>query len=320
MVRHTEQPISYADSSEDDASGHSSIFHAGLYFAEEEDEGNEISDKAKQSNISTSSFDSWGAHGFIPPTRHQRDATSDEVSYQPESPINRDAFGTSVDTCSTLVQSVLDISTHLNRNTSDEDDYSNSYDTNKGSKYRDTDTQDAMVYDAVSFEPLFVYTGPKEPTEEPPSMPGPPAQKRAETLAETLFRQDMQTYGLHVNTSTAAMSYFRRSEYHEALRTTEFNFRAIQSQQRAYGDLRNHPFYHTLREDSPLLRSSTGNDPDERRGRRRRQRGNTPENMVGVDISESSLSSRRESSVWANLWEIFCCLAVPTDGSSGDWY
>ncbi|KAF3165103.1 hypothetical protein TWF788_000822 [Orbilia oligospora] len=50
-------------------------------------------------------------------------------------------------------------------------------------------------------EPLCVYTSPMEPTERPPPMPAPPAQKRAEALAEILFRQDMQTYGLHNSTS-----------------------------------------------------------------------------------------------------------------------
>ncbi|EGX49543.1 hypothetical protein AOL_s00078g32 [Orbilia oligospora ATCC 24927] len=38
-------------------------------------------------------------------------------------------------------------------------------------------------------EPLCVYTSPMEPTERPPPMPAPPAQKRAEALAEILFRQ-----------------------------------------------------------------------------------------------------------------------------------
>ncbi|KAK6503937.1 hypothetical protein TWF506_002157 [Arthrobotrys conoides] len=205
-------------------------------------------------------------------------------------------LSTSVDSCTTLVPNTLDI------------DY-----INRDPVYLDKDDPKA--------EPLRVYTSPMEPTERPPLMPAPPAQKRAEALAEILFRQDMQTYGLHVSTSAAAMSYIRRSEYHEALRATEFNFRAIQSQQRGYGDLRNHPFYRAAREDTPLLRSGALALSDNERLRRRQQqhRGQL------VDQERTSGSGVIwGTTIWGGLLAILCCMAVPindyTRESHGDWY
>ncbi|KAK6533208.1 hypothetical protein TWF281_007360 [Arthrobotrys megalospora] len=204
-------------------------------------------------------------------------------------------LSTSVDSCTTLVPNALDAVTldYMSDNTVDIDD--------------------------PKIEPICVYTSPMEPIERPPSMPAPPPQRRAEALAEILFRQDMQTYGLHVSTSAAAMSYIRRSEYHEALRATEFNFRAVQSQQRAYGDLRNHPFYRAAREDTPLLRSGTWLESNDERARRRQQRQSR---SVGQESTSSGVGSW-ESGVWGVLLGILCCMAVPindyTREATGDW-
>ncbi|KAK6342608.1 hypothetical protein TWF718_008004 [Orbilia javanica] len=199
-------------------------------------------------------------------------------------------LSTSVDSCATLVPNTLD------------------------TVPLDVDIDDSKV------EPRCVYTSPMEPTERPPTMPVPPAQKRAEALAEILFRQDMQTYGLHVSTSAAAMSYIRRSEYHEALRATEFNFRAIQSQQRGYGDLRNHPFYRAAREDSPLLRSGAWVNSDNERASQRLQ--NRSQSIRQERTSNNVMSW--ETSVWGGLLAILCCIAGPVNDypqqSHGDWY
>ncbi|KAK6330149.1 hypothetical protein TWF730_004648 [Orbilia blumenaviensis] len=178
----------------------------------------------------------------------------------------------------------------------------------------------AIDIDDPKAEPLFIYASPREPVEQPPSMPAPPAQRRAEALAEILFRQDLQTYGLHVSTSTAAMSYIRRSEYHEALRATEFNFRAVQSQQRAYGDLRNHPFYRAAREDTPLLRSGAWVGSEDERTRRRQQRRSR---SVGRERAEGSHGSW-EAGMWGGLLTFLCCITIPindyTRDTASDWW
>ncbi|EPS41942.1 hypothetical protein H072_4097 [Dactylellina haptotyla CBS 200.50] len=299
MKKDTDPLNLYFDTSEDDTTGNSSIFRASLYFTEEEN--NRGTDKGKRPGLSPTT---------IPDEENQ--LVSNEG--QPKQPGNQDTtFGTSVETCSTFVQGTSDtIHTPFDA-TSDED--------SNEDHYHDVQTQQLMLYPAVNFEPLYVYASPKKPTQRPPSMPGAPAQKRAETVAEMLFRQDMQTYGLHVSTSTAAMSYFRRSEYHEALRATEFNFRAIQSQQRTYGDLRNHPFYHVVRENSPLLRTDPNNDLEERRGRRRRQTNYIPGLGIESDTGVRSPSDRREARAWTSLWEILCCLPLATESSPGNsWY
>ncbi|KAF3160400.1 hypothetical protein TWF225_009967 [Orbilia oligospora] len=203
-------------------------------------------------------------------------------------------LSTSVDSSTTLVPNAVDVDT-----ASDPADFENG----------DPKT-----------EPLCVYTSPMEPTERPPPMPAPPAQKRAEALAEILFRQDMQTYGLHVSTSAAAMSYIRRSEYHEALRATEFNFRAIQSQQRGYGDLRNHPFYRATHEDTPLLRSGTLFNSENERSRRIQQHRSQ---LVGQERTSGG-TVIWGTSIWGGLLAILCCMVVPindyTQDSRGDWY
>ncbi|KAK6505312.1 hypothetical protein TWF481_007218 [Arthrobotrys musiformis] len=212
------------------------------------------------------------------------------------------ALSTSIDSCATLVPNTSDAVTI------------NYVDGGPLGVDLDLDLDDPKA------EPLYIYTSPMEPTERPPTMPAPPAQKRAEALAEILFRQDMQTYGLHVSTSAAAMSYIRRSEYHEALRATEFNFRAIQSQQRGYGDLRNHPFSRAVREDAPLLRPGAWINSENERERRRQQRRGQSTGQERVDGNTGNW----ESGVWGGFLAILCCMAIPINDyareTQGDWY
>ncbi|KAK6332733.1 hypothetical protein TWF696_002756 [Orbilia brochopaga] len=314
MTRYAEPSNFYADSSEDEASGHSSIFHASIYIAEEE--SIQILEKGKQSWASTSttlddaattptaidaSVDDCNPSDEHDPTRPETQSRP-----QPESVSDEAAFGTSVDSCATLVPNLRGFTSTL-VDPSDGDD-----DDGHGERHRNVRKEKLVVYDPVNMEPLYVYASPKEPTEAPPKLPGP--QRRADTLAEILFRQDMQTYGLQVSTSTAAMTYFRRNEYHEALRATDFNFRAVQSQQRTYGDLRNHPFYNTIREDSPLLRSSNQD------GRRRHQRRNNPD----ADGRANSTRESEEPGIWTVLLEVLCCITAPADrlpsDATGNWH
>ncbi|RVD82944.1 uncharacterized protein DFL_007352 [Arthrobotrys flagrans] len=78
-------------------------------------------------------------------------------------------LSTSVDSCATLVPKALDTVTV---------------------DYMSSDTVDLdLDLDDPKVEPLRVYTSPMEPTERPPAMPVPPAKRRAEALAEILFRQ-----------------------------------------------------------------------------------------------------------------------------------
>ncbi|EWC44069.1 hypothetical protein DRE_07204 [Drechslerella stenobrocha 248] len=315
MSWYTETPNNfYADSSEDEDSGHSSIFQASLCAIEEE--STRVLEKGKQPCAVASAAQLDAA--IIDTLTDGHDDSGSPVTTRSETrsmlqtehvgaASTEGAFGTSVDSCSTLVPTADHDAADL---------------TSEGEGAR-ADTEKLGMYSST----LYMYASPKEPTEVPPTLPGPPAQRRADTVAEILFRQDMQTYGLHVSTSTAAMSYFRRSEYHEALRATDFNFRAVQSQQRTYGDLRNHPFYYAVREDSPLLRhsgsNSSSNGYQEERGRQRYQRRDITIGG-GNGAGGRNPSDHREPGIWASLWEILCCIATPSDrvasNAAGDWY
>ncbi|KAK6541281.1 hypothetical protein TWF694_008639 [Orbilia ellipsospora] len=154
------------DISEDDtsASGYSSIFQASLYFGDEEGE------KAKE-NARKGSFISDDL---------ENKTTLDEVHRTPESAINGASdFSTSVDTCSTLVPSPSERTPFDTGNDVHHDN----------SNCHNVEAQDFMLYQSENLEPLCAYASPKEPSTAPPSMPGPQSQRRAETLAEMLFRQ-----------------------------------------------------------------------------------------------------------------------------------
>ncbi|KAF3905402.1 hypothetical protein ABW21_db0207657 [Orbilia brochopaga] len=196
MSRYAEPSNFYADSSEDEASGHSSIFHASIYIAEEE--SIQVLEKGKQSWASTSTTidvpttypTTTGPLVLDRESSHEHDHIGPETRLRSHLDIVSDegTLGTSVDSCTTLVPTLRDRADTLN----DPGDGEGYHDGSRGERNRDAGKEKFIVYNPVDQEPLFVYASPKEPTESPPILPGPQPQRRADTVAEILFRQGTQ--------------------------------------------------------------------------------------------------------------------------------
>ncbi|KAJ6262782.1 hypothetical protein Dda_1339 [Drechslerella dactyloides] len=211
MSRYAEPTNFYADSSEDEASGHSSIFHASICIAEEE--SIHILEKGKQSwtsgstttlnNAITTTSTAAGASGNDRESSSEYAPTTSETRSRARlnAALTEEAFGTSVDSCATLVPNLRGVADAL----VDANDHDNGDDDGNCEGHRNTDTEKLIVYNTINREPLYVYARPKEPTEAPPILPGSPTQRRPDTLAEILFRQETNTMKLYAPpTSTSA--------------------------------------------------------------------------------------------------------------------